>query len=142
MSNSGTGYLLGSFRFSSASGSDYQDNNDWGNLVVRGYFRGMELYEGIRRITNLSALVPIMGLTGASTFFYIHVHTWPSGLPAKQDCWFTDLRFLIGVSFFLHPNVGVRATLSVLLDDRLDRTVRVHRPGSCVTVGSTRNKRC
>ena len=94
MSNSEMGYLLGSFRFSSASGSDYQDNHGCGNFVVRGYFRGMELYEGIRRIINLSALVPIMGLTGASTFFYIHVHTWSSGLPAKQDCWFTDLQFL------------------------------------------------
>jgi hypothetical protein len=30
MSNSGTGYLLGSFRFSSASDSGHQDNNGWG----------------------------------------------------------------------------------------------------------------
>ena len=85
-------------------------------------------------------LVPIMGLTGASSFFYIHGHTWPSKL-ANQDCWFIDLRFLISVSFFLHPNVGVRDTRSVLLDDRLDRTVRVRRPESGVTVGSTRSKR-
>jgi len=30
MSKSGMGYLLGSFRFSSASDSGHQDNNGWG----------------------------------------------------------------------------------------------------------------
>src|SRR5713101_8033769 len=34
MSNSGTGYLLGSFRFSSASDSGHQDNNGWGGYGV------------------------------------------------------------------------------------------------------------
>jgi rare lipoprotein A len=33
------------------------------------------------------------------------------------------------------------ATLSVLSDCRLDHTLSICRPGSCVTVGSTRNKR-
>ena len=73
---------------------------------------------------SIRPVMPIMGLTGASTFFYIHGHTWPSKLPAKQDCWFIDLWFLSSVSFPPHPNVGGRATRSVLLDDRLDRTVR------------------
>ena len=73
---------------------------------------------------SIHPVMPIMGLTGASTFFYIHGYTWPSKLPAKQVCWFIDLRFLISVSFSPHPNVGVRATLSVLLADRLNRTVR------------------
>src|SRR6185295_1032339 len=41
----------------------------------------------------------------------------------------------------LHPKVGVQTTLSVLQDYRSDRTVWAHRPGSCVTVGSTKLKR-
>jgi hypothetical protein len=62
MSNSGTGYLLESFRFNNASVSDYQ--NIMGGVATgpEDYLRGRGLYDGFRHgAINPSALGPIMG---------------------------------------------------------------------------------
>jgi hypothetical protein len=62
MSNSGTGYLLGSFSSNSAPASGHQDDNGWGSYGVqaRVVFEG-GLYDSFRQgAIKPSSFVPIM----------------------------------------------------------------------------------